>query len=78
MLNRSQRAHGAAKIANAQAGNTEFTNVVNILDDGLRVFRSLHTELVMGALEQALWARGKPKHLHHLQEKWSVPDLIPT
>ena len=36
---------------------------------GWRVSRSLHTDLVLDALDQALWARGKPKGLIHHSDR---------
>ncbi len=36
-----------------------------------RVLKSMHTELVLDALEQALWARGKPKGVIHHSDRGS-------
>ena len=38
---------------------------------GWRVLRSLETDLVLDALEQALWARGKPKGVIHHSDRGS-------
>ena len=38
---------------------------------GWRVLKSLKTDLVMDALEQALWARGKPKGVIHHSDRGS-------
>lgn len=38
---------------------------------GWRVLKSLHTDLVLDALEQALWARGKPKGVIHHSDRGS-------
>ncbi len=38
---------------------------------GWRVLRSLQTDLVLDALEQALWARGKPKGVIHHSDRGS-------
>lgn len=38
---------------------------------GWRVLKSLQTELVLDALEQALWARGKPKGVIHHSDRGS-------
>lgn len=38
---------------------------------GWRVTRSLHTDLVLDALEQAIWARGKPTGLTHHSDRGS-------
>ena len=38
---------------------------------GWRVSRSLQTDIVMDALEQALWARGKPTDLIHHSDRGS-------
>ena len=38
---------------------------------GWRVLKSMHTELVLDALEQALWARGKPKGVIHHSDRGS-------
>ena len=38
---------------------------------GWRVLRSMKTDLVMDALEQALWARGKPKGVIHHSDRGS-------
>lgn len=38
---------------------------------GWRVLRSMQTDLVLDALEQALWARGKPKGVTHHSDRGS-------
>ena len=38
---------------------------------GWRVLRTMQTELVLDALEQALWARGKPKGVTHHSDRGS-------
>ena len=38
---------------------------------GWRVLKSMQTELVLDALEQALWARGKPKGVTHHSDRGS-------
>lgn len=36
---------------------------------GWRVLKSLHTDIVLDALEQALWARGKPNGVSHHSDR---------
>ncbi len=38
---------------------------------GWRVLKSMKTDLVLDALEQALWARGKPKDVIHHSDRGS-------
>lgn len=38
---------------------------------GWRVLKSLHTQIVLDALEQALWARGKPSGVTHHSDRGS-------
>ena len=38
---------------------------------GWRVLKSLHTDIVLDALEQALWARGKPRGVTHHSDRGS-------
>ena len=50
------------------------TDVYSRFIVGWRVLKSMKTDLVMDALEQALWARGKPKGVIHHSESWeSIP-----
>jgi putative transposase len=42
---------------------------------GWRVARSMHTELVLDALEQALWARAGAKGVVHHSDRGSQPGL---
>ena len=43
---------------------------------GWRVLKSLHTDIVLDALEQALWARGKPTGVTHHSDRGSQYLLI--
>jgi transposase InsO family protein len=38
---------------------------------GWRVMKSMHTQLILDALEQALWSRGKPKGVIHHSDRGS-------
>ncbi len=42
---------------------------------GWHALKSMKTELILDALEQALWARGKPKGVVHHSDRGSRFDL---